>query len=165
MIDPAPLLDRALKRLSDALATRAPDAAPATPQTPPRPVRRRAKGGDGRARALRRDAAQAARGLYDDRRHLKVQASAAVARDRGREDFSPPARRQAHPVGRSPRGRGRRGRGGVLISVPGCRLPPPFSVRCRRRVVLQEERDHHDRDHEEQQGVPHARPRGWSLPY
>ena len=36
MIDPAPLLDRALKRLSDALATRAPDAAPATPQTPPR---------------------------------------------------------------------------------------------------------------------------------
>ena len=33
---PAPLLDRALKRLSDALATRAPDAAPATPQTPPR---------------------------------------------------------------------------------------------------------------------------------
>ena len=36
VIDPAPLLDRALKRLSDALATRAPDAAPATPQTPPR---------------------------------------------------------------------------------------------------------------------------------
>ena len=45
------------------------------------------KNSDGRARALRRDAAQAARGLYDEVAVTKVQESAAVARDHGLEDF------------------------------------------------------------------------------
>ena len=49
--------------------------------------RRRAKGGDGRARALRRDAAQAARGLYDEVAITKVQASAAVSTRNGFEDL------------------------------------------------------------------------------
>ena len=46
------------------------------------------KNGDGRARALRRDAAQAARGLYKRVAITKVQESAAVAGNHGFEDFS-----------------------------------------------------------------------------
>ena len=45
------------------------------------------KNSDGRARALRRDAAQAARGLYDEVAVAKVQASAAVSTRNGLEDF------------------------------------------------------------------------------
>jgi hypothetical protein len=45
------------------------------------------KNSDGRARALRRDAAQAARGLYDEVAIAKVQASAAVAGNHGLEDL------------------------------------------------------------------------------
>ena len=104
VIDPAPLLDRALKRLSDALATRAPEAPPATPQTPPRERAAACKNGDGCARALRRDAAQAAR-CRQSVAITQNPAGAAVATRNGFEDFSSPARRQAHPVGRSPRSR------------------------------------------------------------
>ena len=45
------------------------------------------KNSDGRARALRRDAAQAARGLYDEVAVTKVQASAAVSTRNGFEDL------------------------------------------------------------------------------
>ena len=45
------------------------------------------KNSDGRARALRRDAAQAARGLYDEVAIAKVQAGAAVSTRNGLEDF------------------------------------------------------------------------------
>ena len=48
--------------------------------------RRRTKGGDGRARALRRDAAQAARGLSNEVAITKVQESAAVSTRNGFED-------------------------------------------------------------------------------
>ena len=53
----------------------------------PRALRKRPLLHHGRARALRRDAAQAARGLYDEVAVAKVQASAAVPKRNGFEDL------------------------------------------------------------------------------
>ena len=103
VIDPAPLLDRALKRLSDALATRAPDAAPATPQTPSRsapPSVKTATDARGRFVATPPKPPAASTTKSPSPRSKKAPPS---PQEMDLRIFRSPARRQAHPVGRSPR--------------------------------------------------------------
>ena len=109
VIDPAPLLDRALKRLSDALATRAPEAAPATPQTPPRIAPSSVKTAtDARGRFVATPPKPPAAAKASPSPSKSKQAPPSP-QEMDLRIFRSPARRQAHPTGRSPRGRASRG--------------------------------------------------------
>ena len=109
VVDPAPLLDRALKRLNDALATRAPDAAPATPQTPPRSAPPSVKTAtDARGRFVATPPKPPAEAKASPSPSKSKQAPPSP-QEMDLRIFRSPARRQAHPTGRSPRGRASRG--------------------------------------------------------
>ena len=103
VIDPAPLLDRALKRLNDALATRAPEAPATTPQTPPRPVAAVQKAAtDARGRFVATPPKPPAASTTKSPSPRSKQAPPSP-QEMDLRIFRSPARRQAHPVGRSPR--------------------------------------------------------------
>jgi len=105
VVDPAPLLDRALKRLDLALATR---VAPNPPSTPPRAPAAAAKTAtDARGRFVATPPKPPA-GATTSPSPRSSKPSPASPESVDLRIFRSPARRQAHPTGRSPRSRSTR---------------------------------------------------------